>query len=330
MSDELLHSLFSTMTPAPSQVLRERLFEPVRDFQARPSKKYRSALVVLGARLVAREAGDVESDPRLLALSNIVELLHSASLILDDIQDGGTTRRGGPAQPAGASIAESLNLAGWLSWYPMCLVSTCGFPAVEEVSILRALNASVAKAYAGQTLDVSTDIRTVAQADAYDAYLSTATLKTGSVTAVSLAVGAIAAGGGPDLVGEIATIGERLGVVLQIFDDIGNFRGAREPAKRFEDMFNRCPSWIWASASRRLGTRDYAAALAAIDALPDTGPLELADRQFGLLEHAETSGRLYLGQLTSDLERFADARGLAPAARDEFARLTRAISRDYR
>jgi geranylgeranyl pyrophosphate synthase len=39
--------------------------------------------------------------------------------------------------------------------------------------------------------------------------------------------------------------GRDLGIALQMFDDLGNVLGIREPAKKYEDLVLYRPSWAW-------------------------------------------------------------------------------------
>ncbi|MGH7888294.1 MAG: hypothetical protein ACREPG_10535, partial [Candidatus Binatia bacterium] len=68
--------------------------------------------------------------------------------------------------------------------------------------------------------------------------------------------------------------GRELGVALQMFDDIGNVTGAREPAKQYEDFLLCRPSFAWAWAAANSSRKDYGRFVDAVAMLPD--PNEIA------------------------------------------------------
>jgi hypothetical protein len=78
-------------TAAGEALLQHSLYGPLLEFLARPSKGLRAQLVCHAWRL----CGGHGELPGTLAM--LPELLHGASLIVDDIQDGADCRRAGGA-----------------------------------------------------------------------------------------------------------------------------------------------------------------------------------------------------------------------------------------
>jgi geranylgeranyl pyrophosphate synthase len=73
-------------------------------------------------------------------------------------------------------------------------------------------------------------------------------------------MGAIVAGAPPEREEALARFGRRLGVALQMLDDLGNLTGGSEgnEGKALEDLRNGTPTWPWAFAARALDATAFA------------------------------------------------------------------------
>ena len=95
----------------PWKAVDEVLTEPVKYYLELPGKRVRPALLQLAANLLQL------SPPALPWLKCYVEMLHNASLVLDDIQDGSELRRGRPC----AHILHGLDRAATASLAALAL-----------------------------------------------------------------------------------------------------------------------------------------------------------------------------------------------------------------
>src|SRR5690606_8378659 len=93
------------------EALREAWFEPYRSYHTRSGKMLRPVLVCMVMQAFGRDPGQV---PTVVAMA---EIIHAASLVLDDIADDSPLRRGGPTahqlvgvRVAGASASAWLNV----------------------------------------------------------------------------------------------------------------------------------------------------------------------------------------------------------------------------
>ena len=57
------------------------------------------------------------------------------------------------------------------------------------------------------------------------------------------------------------------GVLLQNYDDLGSLLGHAEAAKRYEDLVNKSPSWVWALVASEMTAERYNAFRLAVDQL---------------------------------------------------------------
>lgn len=180
------------------------LRSPICDLARRPGKLLRSMLVWASA-----EFGT--ADPvRLVRLGALVELLHLASLVHDDVIDATAVRRGAPATHTVIG-AERAMLAG------LACFAAAGMEAADlGGGVDRLVSQTVAGMAYGEMLDVERAFQTrLPIAD----YLELVERKTGDLFRLSCLLGATEAGAGADAVQILADFGADFGVAFQVLDD---------------------------------------------------------------------------------------------------------------
>lgn len=296
-----------------AQVLRD----PIADLMARPSKGFRGQLVEWGYHLsdahnVSQETFDLGSDQKRLALcSQVLELLHAASLVVDDIEDESLVRRGEPSLHRKYGLPIALNAGNWLYFWPMWKVRevTATDPGLE-LEIYRLCHEVLIRAHFGQAIDVGTSMDTVPRASVRAVCLSSMELKSGALMALALQLGARVGRASPAVMDRLSHLGFALGTALQMFDDVGNFAGDGDRAmlgpdavKRLEDLKLKRPSWLWAAAAHVSRTdEDYRDFVRSVRALPDEEGLETWAREHGLIQAARASASDFLNEVISGVE----------------------------
>lgn len=177
---------------------------PVRALAARPAKGLRPMLL-------AACAGFGRPAPaRLVRLGALVELLHLASLLHDDMIDRAATRRGGPA--AHTVVGHQLaTLAG-----VACFALAGGEAASLGGEVARVVSHTAAGLAYGEVLDIERAFDTKL---AISAYLELAERKTGELFRLCCLLGAAEAGVPPETARVLGAFGSDLGVAFQILDD---------------------------------------------------------------------------------------------------------------
>ena len=180
------------------------------DEVARSGKRVRAAICFLCCQSAG---GEPESAAPAAAA---VELVHSFTLLHDDVADGDATRRGretvwrrwgvGQAITAGDALFALANLA---------VVDRSRGPLPE--ASLRELNAAILAVCEGQQLDISYEGRLHITIDEYLAMIER---KTAALFAAACALGARAAGADEDCLGALTRFGRELGIGFQIRDDV--------------------------------------------------------------------------------------------------------------
>ncbi len=178
-------------------------------------KRIRPALVFLSGW-----RGSDRIAPELVRAAAVVELVHLATLVHDDIMDEADVRRNRrtAARVYGASAAVLIGDA----LFAHALHLAAQFPTTE---VCLAVSESTRRVCAGETVQTlrrgATD---VARAD-YDRIIE---LKTAELFRVSCQLGARLAGDDAGFVAAAATFGRHLGIAYQIYDDLADFFGQEQ------------------------------------------------------------------------------------------------------
>ncbi|MFF9896944.1 polyprenyl synthetase family protein [Streptomyces longispororuber] len=207
--------------------LHEALVRPVRHLVDGGGRRWRPYLM---AKVIETLGGDSRRFGPILAAG---ELMHTGSLIVDDVEDGAGLRRGTRAAHLvyGMPVALNAGTAAYLAFHrALCAVvpdDAALRSAVQDV-YLRALRA----AHAGQGLDIaglSTEMDTaVATGDPralLDHVRLTHRLKSGVPVRAAFEVAALLTGAPARVRGGLGRYGEAIGVAYQITDDVLDLRG---------------------------------------------------------------------------------------------------------
>lgn len=261
------------------------LTEPIRAFTSRPGRQFRGQLVRLAHRLTS---GVETLSPRARAsceiLANVAELIHAASLIVDDIEDGSAIRRGAPALHIRYGIPAALNAGNWLYFWPFELIKKAGLLWQSEILAYESCQRMLLRAHFGQALDVGTDIEKINQDEVAGICLASMELKSGALMGFAMLLGGLVSELPERGLSLLDEFGHNLGVALQMFDDLGNVSGKRDPAKQYEDLLLHRPSWVWARAAQDYTPDEYRRFSEVVRRLPDCGPLERWFERTGLIE----------------------------------------------
>jgi octaprenyl-diphosphate synthase len=174
-------------------------------------KQIRPLLVLLSAKVLG-EVGDAVYRGAIM-----VELLHSATLIHDDVVDGAEMRRGIPSINALWKNKISVLIGDYL-------LSKGLLYSLEnnDYRSLHLVSEAVRRMSEGEILQIQkTRSLDITEED----YLSVIGDKTGSLIATSCAIGAACANGSEQQVASLKSYGEFLGLAFQIRDDLLDYTG---------------------------------------------------------------------------------------------------------
>ena len=196
-------------------VLARGVNAPLWDLADRGGRKWRPVVCRL-AYLVSGGAPPVPEP-----ICQVAELLHTGSLIVDDIQDGATKRRGGPVAHAVYGLPAALNAANTAYFRALeCLRGT--LPSGPRLRALDMLAEELFAAHLGQGLDLALGSDARGHALPSGHYVLLARAKTGALVRIAARLGAIAAGADAAIEAALAEWASEIGVAYQIRNDVAD------------------------------------------------------------------------------------------------------------
>lgn len=176
-------------------------------------KRIRPSLLLLASHVLGF------SGPSAIRLGAVVEMVHTATLVHDDIIDGADTRRGRPS-PNTTWGNEKCVLAG--DWLYMQAFRV----ALEEKSlrILDVLIKLTQQMVEGELLQIQLLGKAVSEAQYYDLIFR----KTACLFSGSMRLGAVLAGATEEQENNLATFGRSVGLAFQIVDDVLDLTATEE------------------------------------------------------------------------------------------------------
>jgi geranylgeranyl pyrophosphate synthase len=237
--------------------------------------------------LVFLAAGDADGDG-LVRAATAVELVHSATLVHDDVLDGAALRRGIPTVVASAGRAAATATGDLL--FARAFAELVRNGRVDEIRVLSAASCALAEGELRQRADAWDASITVSR------YLGRCELKTARLFEAACRLGALEAGGDADALGRF---GRRIGLAFQILDDVLDVSGpaSRTGKHRGTDLLDGTVTLPFILARERdpelaaLDPRtidDPAGAERVCDRIEETGALDEArHRALGIVAEAK-------------------------------------------
>jgi len=240
--------------------LSRSLIAPIREITDRGGKSWRSYAALACCDVVK---GDSRKFVQWLAMP---EMLHVGSLIVDDVQDKSTIRRGKPTVHMiyGEPIAINAGTAAYFLAQKMLFSDD-----ISDAKKLRLYDLyfeAMRAGHAGQALDLDGPGElmpaAVASGDSValeKRILATHRLKTASPAGALARMGAVVGGGTEAQIEAVGRFFESVGLAFQLIDDVLNLRGFKGELKSAgEDIANGTITLPVAMGMSRLGEADRA------------------------------------------------------------------------
>jgi octaprenyl-diphosphate synthase len=176
-------------------------------------KRIRPSLLLLAARCLGYTGSGM------IRLGAVVELVHTATLVHDDIIDGADTRRGRPSANTTWGNEKCVLAGDWLYMQAFHI-------ALEErnFKVLDLLISLTQQMVEGELLQIQKLGRPVSEAEYYDLIFR----KTACLFSVSMQLGATLAGASPMQEEALASYGRAVGLAFQIVDDVLDLTATEE------------------------------------------------------------------------------------------------------
>ncbi len=233
---DLLAALAAWAPPrgVPDSVWHAALVGPAGEMLARPGKDLRTRFVHAAWALAGGGPSTVPD-----ALARVIELLHAGSLIVDDVEDGAETRRGGLALHHIVGVPLAINTGSWMYFWALVELVQLGVPGALEAAVT-----TLARCHTGQALDLAARVDRIAMREVPALVAATTRLKTGALCRLATELAALAAGAASERIAAIGAFGENVGTMLQMLDDLGSITSRKDKAR--EDLRGARPTWPWA------------------------------------------------------------------------------------
>ncbi len=241
-----MNDTFSNLLhPIPSHLL-DNLVSPCRNLLILGGKRWRPLLMVLCADLSLEANKNIDTTTKenilntVYKLTPLVEFVHTASLIHDDIEDNADIRRGKPSAHITYGVDVAINAGSWLFFQASSCIENqtikWGNNQMQlKASLYEKLMLELRRLHLGQAMDITwhkndTIIPTINE------YITMTSLKTGTLASLSTQVGLIATETPSDIIAKMSKCASDIGVAFQILDDVKNLTTGNVGKKRGDDI----------------------------------------------------------------------------------------------
>ena len=177
-------------------------------------KRLRPALLLISSKLCGFEG------PTAIRLGTVVELIHTATLVHDDVIDGADIRRGRPSTNSRWGNHLSVLAGDWLYMQAFNIAL-----AERNFKILDLFIAVTQAMIEGELLQLAWQRRVDVPEDVY---FELTYRKTAYLFSVCLRLGAVLAGKSEEVESQLGAYGHNLGLSFQLIDDVLDFTSSEE------------------------------------------------------------------------------------------------------
>ncbi len=216
------------------------LTQPPKDLISLGGKRWRPLFLVLCAKAVteSKELPLEETEKCLETAYNLtpmLEFVHTASLIHDDLEDNSSSRRGKPAAYITYGTDVAVNSATWLYFNAALCIQNLDASTELKNQLYSLYFCEIRRLHLGQAMDISWH-RNIKEIPSLEQYSAMVQNKTGTLSSFAAKTGALSAGANLDFVEEVGKIAAQLGEAFQILDDCINLKTGNPGKKRGDDI----------------------------------------------------------------------------------------------
>ncbi|WP_247235222.1 polyprenyl synthetase family protein [Telluribacter sp. SYSU D00476] len=281
----------------------ERVIRPIREIIDRGGKCWRSYAVLACIDVVG---GNSQNFMDWLVWP---ELLHTGSLIIDDVQDRSAIRRGGPSCHEVHGEALAINAGNACYFIGQVLMLDDRLTPELKLKVYELYFETMRAAHAGQSIDISGFydlmpgvVESGESQELEKRILGVHRLKSAVPASMLAELGAMQGGGSKEQVAGLGDFFEALGLAFQIIDDVLNLRGFKNDLKdKGEDITagkitlpvaramaylpHPDREWLWQTVNSKPKDRETIGAV--IEKLEACGAIDACQQQAeGLVEEA--------------------------------------------
>lgn len=235
----------------PESIWQRAIEDPLRPITSAGGKRIRASLIRISYQ-IAGGTGDVP-----IKLVQAIETLHAGSLIIDDIEDGSTQRRGQPCLHLEMGMPIAINTGTRMYFQALSMLTRFAADHPRGGAILGRTIRVIDRCHEGQAIDLTARADEIERKQLWPTAVTISRMKTGALTSLATWIGATVAGGDRTLTKALSRFGRNVGVCLQMHNDLDELDQFVRGGDRGDDLKNVRVTWPWAWAARRMSTTDF-------------------------------------------------------------------------
>ena len=211
-----------------STAIQRALPDPIWALLDRGGKRWRAVVCCLLIEGFGADPHDY------LPYACIPEILHNGTIIVDDVEDGATMRRGAPALHHECGMDTALNAGNAMYFFPLKIIARDPADLAPEtrLAIYEMLMHELNRTHLGQGMDICWhNEKAIRMSEAE--YLEMCACKTGCLGRIVARLAAILTDQPEEIEERAARYAERMSIAFQIGDDILDVKNATEDGGAF-------------------------------------------------------------------------------------------------
>jgi geranylgeranyl pyrophosphate synthase len=215
-----------------TETINSSINKPVWDFLDRGGKRWRPALFLLVSEIFKADLKKIAD------FSVLPELVHTGSMIIDDVEDEGELRRGKPCIHKIYGIDIASNVGSFLYFYPLNLFmqNRQNFKCETLLRAYEVYSQEMVNIHIGQAMDIwwhKGNSKKVSE----EQYLQMCAYKTGTLARMAARLAVALSGGIEEQEEKVGKVAESIGVAFQIQDDILDIESSGKGREKFGKPF---------------------------------------------------------------------------------------------
>ena len=234
-SSKWQQDVFGNLPSAITPSFIQNLVVPNKELINLGGKRWRPLLMILCYEIASKNNVPLVSSEEIYNLTPLVEFVHTASLIHDDIEDNADLRRGKPAAHITYGLDTSLNAASWLYFVAPVCINNSSLSDDAKLLMYKVYSEELRRLHLGQAMDIYWH-RNPSVFPTQQEYNSMVKCKTGTLASLAAKVGFILGGASKEEADKIGEIAANIGIGFQIIDDVQNLTIGNPGKKRGDDI----------------------------------------------------------------------------------------------
>jgi len=212
------------------------LIEPNKNLISLGGKRWRPVLMILTYEMAKKlHSEKALTEEQIYSITPLVEFVHTASLIHDDIEDSADLRRGKPAAHITYGLDTALNAGSWLYFEAPVCINKLDVSTEMKLALYQIYTNELRRLHLGQAMDIYWH-RTPSIFPKQEEYLSMVKCKTGTLASLAAKIGCAAGGMSVEEANKYGEIAANIGIGFQIIDDVINLTTGNVGKKRGDDI----------------------------------------------------------------------------------------------